>query len=480
MEASRPAPPTPAPATATGARAALSAQRARLWWAVALAAYALALVLVSGRASLWGDEGFTAATVRLPWSVMLSDLRHIDVNMGLYYMLEWLVTGLAGTGETGLRLLSIGSVVAAVPLVARSARALAGESGRGPGAGFAAMAFAANPFVLYLALTARPYALLVLGQVLTSLLLLRAIRDGGRRAWLWWTAAAVAICYVHLIGILVVAAEWGYAVFDRRVALQHKVMTAVLLAFGAIPTVAFLAPGDTLSWVPPATPAGAVAVVTGVLGGKVFENRTARLALWFLGVVTGTVLVVLPLQSLLISLYLCPVLVPLAWLAGRGLGLVRPLPARAVIAAVLAVATLAGVGVRLNRLLAGPQDWRGASAAMASRVAPGDAVAFPDPFYRIVAEYYAGGGADWQRAEPVLPARPWGSLRPYELDRIERLQLQSDPATIAQQVASRPSVWLAGVPESQLDRGQQVLQSLGFRLVDTVDLAGVTLRHLVR
>src|SRR5664279_1724892 len=99
--------------------------------ALALAVYGAWLMWVASRPSLWGDEGFTAAMVQLPVGRILADLRHIDVNMGAYYLLVVPVERVAGNSELALRLVSVLAVTATIPLFARL---VAPVSGRLPAA----------------------------------------------------------------------------------------------------------------------------------------------------------------------------------------------------------------------------------------------------------------------------------------------------------------------------------------------------------
>jgi mannosyltransferase len=470
--------------------------------------YTLALCLLAARGGLWGDEGFTAGMVRLPWRTMVADLAHIDVNMGAYYAVVKVVTGLVGsTGEVALRLVSVLATAGSVALVARSAvRWLGHRSGT-----TAAVVFAVHPFTVVLAVTARPYALLVFGGLVSAAAVLRAIERRRPLDWSLWVLAAGLLLYVHLLGALIIAAQALYAVLRLRGSDRRSVAGALgasaALAVAAIPTVVFIAPADTLAWVAPVTLRSGIGVAETVAGGRLFgvvligfaalgAARLARrrsphpgLVISLLTIPVLAVLALLPVQSLLIDFYLAPVIAPICLLAAHGIGLLADLRWRlGAGTALLAAATVStGPGIA-DGTLAAPQDWRAAGPRLAALVGPEDLVGFPDAFYRIVAEYYPNGAVhdragatiqdDWRVARPVLPVAAWGSLRPYQLDRIKRLGLQSAPNTVADQVGTARSVWLVGPDEPALQIAVATLTGRGHRVVETVRLHGVTLVHL--
>ena len=509
--------------------AAASNAEERLRWlevpvafGVATVLYAAGLIWLGTRGSLWGDEGFTAAMVRLPWGVMLGDLSRIDVNMGLYYAIVGLVTRVVGTGEAALRLVSALSVAASVPLVARLARQLLGHR-RGTAA---AVLFAANPFTIVLGATARPYGLLVFGALMSTLALLRAMRTDRPRDWIGLAVLDAALLYVHLLAVLVIAAHGVYAICVlarswRRghagqeavsaerpsiVLLLPRVARTLLLPAGvlvvaSIPTALFIAPADTLNWVAPPTVRMAVEVVGAALGGRGLAPlisvaaaagavRLARrgaphagLLVSLVAVPVIAVVVLLPIQSLLVHWYLAPLLVPTTLLAAHGAGaLPSRRTARAAVAVSVLVAAVSVVRGARAGTLASPQDWREASARLDTVAGAADAVGFPNAFYRIVAEYYGGRSSapGWTAARAVLPDAGWGSLRAYELDHLKRTRRQARRDVVVAQAGSRPSVWLVGPREPLLEDAVAALTGAGYRVVEVVELRGVQLVHLAQ
>jgi mannosyltransferase len=121
--------------------------------------------------SYWRDEAamLSAVSRSLPQLVRL--LGHVDAVHGLYYLLLWPVTTLAGTGELVTRLPSalamtaadLGVALIACRLVSRRAALCAG------------LVFAILPAVSVQGRNARPYALVTAAATWASYLLLRAV-----------------------------------------------------------------------------------------------------------------------------------------------------------------------------------------------------------------------------------------------------------------------------------------------------------------
>jgi 4-amino-4-deoxy-L-arabinose transferase-like glycosyltransferase len=143
---------------------------------------ALGLVVVAGAAlrfatldaqSLWYDEAVTARLLGMDLGAMLRAIPDSESTPPLYYVLAWLWTHVAGTGEVGLRSFSalLGTVTIAV--VWALGRRIGGDR-----AGLAAAALVAvNPMLVWFSQEARAYALLALLGALAALLWLRALED---------------------------------------------------------------------------------------------------------------------------------------------------------------------------------------------------------------------------------------------------------------------------------------------------------------
>ena len=154
------------------------AARSRLpsWWPLAaLTALAAALRLSTlDLQSLWYDEAFTPVHVLHPGlGATLHAVVHTENTPPLWYVLEWMITRVLGTGAVALRLLSAVAGIATVPVAWAIGREL---SGRRAALACAALV-AVNPLLLWYSQEARAYALFVLFAALAILCFLRADRE---------------------------------------------------------------------------------------------------------------------------------------------------------------------------------------------------------------------------------------------------------------------------------------------------------------
>ncbi|MGH2920112.1 MAG: glycosyltransferase family 39 protein, partial [Solirubrobacteraceae bacterium] len=176
----------------------------------------LALVCVAGAAlrfatldaqSLWYDEAVTAQLLHLDVGTMLDAIGDSESTPPLYYVLAWLWTQLAGTGEAGLRSLSALLGSATIPVVWALGRRLGGDRA----ALVAAALAAANPLLIWFSQEARAYALLALLGALSALLWLRALDAPGdnRRLLAWGAVAALSLAtHYFAVFLLVPQALW--------------------------------------------------------------------------------------------------------------------------------------------------------------------------------------------------------------------------------------------------------------------------------
>lgn len=150
-----------------------------------LVAYALAVPMLDAR-SLWGDEAFSVWASRQSVSDLL---RGLDAQPPLYHLL--LKLGRAGFGESvfALRYVSALCVVAAVPLVHRAARALAGPAA----ARLATLAIALSPMATYYAQEARMYAPALTFVCASMALTAHGVSRGALRTRGWAALACVSL-----------------------------------------------------------------------------------------------------------------------------------------------------------------------------------------------------------------------------------------------------------------------------------------------
>jgi mannosyltransferase len=173
---------------------------------------ALALICVAGALlrfatldvqSLWYDEAVTAHLLRLDFAGLWQAIPDSESTPPLYYVLAWLWTQLAGTGEVGMRSLSALLGSATIPIVWAIGRRLGGDR-----AGvIAAALLAVNPMLVWFSQEARAYALLALLGALSALLWLRMLeRPGAGRGLAWALVAALALA-THYYAIFEIAPQ---------------------------------------------------------------------------------------------------------------------------------------------------------------------------------------------------------------------------------------------------------------------------------
>jgi mannosyltransferase len=182
--------------------------------------------------SFWLDETVTVRLVRLGFREMLGEIPGSESTPPLYYVLAWFWSRMLGDGEVGLRALSALVGTLTVPVIyAIGARLLS------PRAGLLAAGLAAvNPLLVWYSQEARAYGLLVLLAALSILFFLHAREEpsAGRLA-AWAAVGALALATHYFAGFLVAAeAAWLLATLrgpDRaRAAVAGAGVVVVALA----------------------------------------------------------------------------------------------------------------------------------------------------------------------------------------------------------------------------------------------------------
>lgn len=153
-----------------------------------------------------------------------------EVTPPLFFLLARSLQGIGDPAES-LRWVPMISGVASVPLTyLLGTRTL---NRRAALVGAALMAL--SPFLIFYSTEGRPYALLMLLCLGSTLALLRAIDGGG---WPWWTVYALLSCatmYTHYTGAFLLAGQAAWALAYHRGAWQEIVGSNVVAAVGWLP-----------------------------------------------------------------------------------------------------------------------------------------------------------------------------------------------------------------------------------------------------
>ncbi|MDQ2785766.1 MAG: glycosyltransferase family 39 protein [Chloroflexota bacterium] len=211
-----------------------------------------------GQQGLWFDEADLVMRARQPLPALLRNVVNPGENGPLYTlgMAAWIKV--LGTSEVAVRLPSAIAGTLAIPALYGLGRAL-----RGPRLGvIAAALLTISPYAHWYAQDAKMYSLLVLLTIVTTWVLLAAIRRGGP-AWIAYGVIAAVTLGIHATFLLVLAAHAVIAVglwragYGVRPAWRQARWLAILIGVAALPILiwgAIFAVQNGPTWQVKATP----------------------------------------------------------------------------------------------------------------------------------------------------------------------------------------------------------------------------------
>jgi mannosyltransferase len=219
------------------------------WWPLAALMVLAAALRFStlGLQSLWFDEAFTPVHVFTgSLGATLSHVAHTENTPPLWYVLEWAIIQVAGTGAVALRLLSALAGLATVPV----AWAIGSELSGRRAAILAAALTATNPLFVWYSQEARAYALFTLCVALAMWCFLRAERDFSPR-WLAAFAAASALALLsHYFAVFLVVPMALWLLRRReRLRVVAPAVLAIAVVGGALSPLALAQGGHGAQWI---------------------------------------------------------------------------------------------------------------------------------------------------------------------------------------------------------------------------------------
>jgi mannosyltransferase len=194
----------------------------------------LALRLPSFGDSLFGDElsaYFIVAHHSFGAMMHLLSNHSTELNPPLFFIFAWVSQKLLGLSAESLKLVSLLAGTATIPLTYALGRWTVGSR-----AGIGACALVALcPFMIFYSTEARPYALLVLLVLLSTLALMRALSSPG---WWWWGAYALFACaaaYTHFTSVFPLAAQFLWAMVTQPAARRGMLLATAAAAVCYLP-----------------------------------------------------------------------------------------------------------------------------------------------------------------------------------------------------------------------------------------------------
>jgi hypothetical protein len=409
-----------------------------------LLAIGLAVRLACSR-GIWLDEATTIHQAQMPLGQMLHVLRTTDVHPPLYFLVEWGVAHVAGTGETAMRAQSLLAGTALIAVMYLLGRELYDRR-----AGMLAAALGTlAPFLVWYSQEARMYALFMLFAALATYAQVLVFRRGAKRHWALYALAAAGLIWTQYFGALFVGVQQvGFLVAAcslRRSGrpawpfLRAWLVTLTLVVLAVLPVVPFAldqfqanqaagkgfdAPANAGAGVsdPAQSKPGIYGLLTNFawgVGGYHSDVTMAELAaLWPLGMLGGLLALGRdrrPISRLLLAYALVPALalfalgfakpfvfeiryfcgaVPLLFvlLARAATGWVRGTVAIVVLATVLlGTLAVAEADQQLNRSNPRMYDFEGAIEKIEAERRPGDVLLYePDDLSDLISYYGRG------------------------------------------------------------------------------------------
>jgi 4-amino-4-deoxy-L-arabinose transferase-like glycosyltransferase len=185
--------------------------------------------------SLFGDE---ISTYFIVTGHSLSRvLRLVESNQEtsppLYFILAWATKGLLNSPAESIRLVSLITGTAAIPLTFLLGLWTVGRRAALVGA----TCMALSPYMIFFSTEARPFMLVLFFTLLSSLALLRALDS---RKIIWWVAYAAFSCgavYSHYVAVFLLFVQFVWAFWAQPSARKPLIVANVVAVLGFVPWI---------------------------------------------------------------------------------------------------------------------------------------------------------------------------------------------------------------------------------------------------
>jgi mannosyltransferase len=154
-----------------------------------------------------------------------------ELNPPFWFLLAWASEKLFGNSAHALKLVSLFAGTATIPMTY-----VLGRITLGVRAGVVAAALVAlSPFMIFYSTEARPYAVLALLCVLSTIALVGALETGSRRWWVLYAVFACGVAYTHFTGVFLLGAQFVWALIAYPQARRALVISTAAGAIGFLP-----------------------------------------------------------------------------------------------------------------------------------------------------------------------------------------------------------------------------------------------------
>ena len=199
----------------------------------AITVVGLLLRLPSFFDSLYGDENSTYFIVVGHSLSRVLLLVHSDqeTTPPLFFVLAWVTKGWLANPVQSIRLVSLATGTATIPLTF-----LLGLRTVGRRAGLVGAAcMALSPYMIFYSSEARPYMLVLFLALLSTLALLRAVDTGRISWWVAYAACSCAAAYTHYTVVFLLLVQLAWALWTQPHARRALVAANVAVAVAYVP-----------------------------------------------------------------------------------------------------------------------------------------------------------------------------------------------------------------------------------------------------